>query len=130
MKTLTLLLLAVLCAASLSAAQQTVNEGSKVTLSVTFKGGILQPGSTVPDQSTGHTFQWFKNGQAITGATAKEHIITAATVADVGNYTVRITNAAGTTLSDTAALSLLVTPKDAATAIASQSAAAGTSSSP
>lgn len=121
-KLLLTILLAVLCAASLSAAQQTVNEGSKVTLSVTFKGGILQPGSTVPDQSTGHTFQWFKNGQPIAGATAREYVIAAATVADVANYTVRVSNAAGTTLSDTAAVSLLVTPKEAVTSVATQTA--------
>jgi hypothetical protein len=104
------LLSSVLC---LPAAEQIVNEGARVTLTVTHDGGVLKPGSTVPDQSTGFSYQWFKDGRAIEGATAKSYIIASATAADVANYTCRVTNAAGQVVSAPAGLWLLLKPTEA-----------------
>lgn len=54
------------------------------------------------------TYQWFRDGVAIAGATAAALRIGAALSADAGSYTVSVTNAAGTVTSPAAALA--VTP--------------------
>lgn len=60
---------------------------------------------TVAAQGTAPlTYQWFKNGGAINGATAATYTIANAQSGNTGSYTVRITNAAGSTLSNAAAL--------------------------
>jgi hypothetical protein len=53
------------------------------------------------------SYQWFKDGTAIAGATADSYAIASAAVADSGAYTVRATNASGATTS--AALGVSVT---------------------
>lgn len=45
------------------------------------------------------TYQWYRNGQAIAGATSASYNVAAGSAADSGVYHVRITNAAGTFLS-------------------------------
>lgn len=57
--------------------------------------------------STSMTYQWRKDGAAISGATAATYTIAGATTADAGAYTVAVTNSSGTTVSSAA--SLLVT---------------------
>ncbi len=54
------------------------------------------------------TYQWFRDGVAIAGATAAALRIGAALSADVGSYTVSVSNAAGTVTSTAATLA--VTP--------------------
>lgn len=59
-----------------------VNEGEKVTLSVSANvndGGKL-------------SYQWYKNGNSITGANDASYIISAAKTSDAGNYHVVVTN--------------------------------------
>ncbi|MEY3450156.1 MAG: hypothetical protein RL749_1786, partial [Verrucomicrobiota bacterium] len=54
-------------------------------------------------EGEGLSYQWFKDGVAIAGATARGYVIPDATlVTSVGNYTVRISNAAGSVTSSAA----------------------------
>lgn len=94
---------------SARAAEATVNEGAKVTITYGLGAG------TPP-----FTQQWFKDGQPIPGATALELIIPSAKAADAGNYRVRVANKAGETTSDTAGISIVVRPAQAVTKIASE----------
>ncbi len=64
------------------AATTTVCSGFPVTFSVTASG-------------YGLTYQWFKNGNSISGATASSYTIAAASVSDAGNYTVSVNGACG-----------------------------------
>jgi hypothetical protein len=77
-------------------ASQSVSAGAPVSFSVTATG-------TAP-----LAYQWRRNGTAISGATASNFTIPATTTADAANYTVVITNAAGSVTSATALLT--VTP--------------------
>ncbi|HWA28132.1 MAG TPA: immunoglobulin domain-containing protein [Lacunisphaera sp.] len=74
------------------AATATVTAGRAVTLTVTANG-------TAP-----FTYQWFRNGTALTGATAASYALTNFQAAQAGVYSVRVTNQAGSTLSDQATL--------------------------
>ena len=75
---------------------QSVISGGSATLAVTATGTEL-------------TYQWFLDNTAITGATAASYIIPAVSSATAGNYTVRITNSAGTTTSEPATLTVIPT---------------------
>ena len=64
---------------------------------------------TISDSGGGtppFTYQWYKNTVAIPGATAATYDILGATAGDAGNYTVSVTNSAGTATSDIAILTL------------------------
>jgi hypothetical protein len=75
---------------------QTVTAGSSVQFSVTASG---RPAPT---------YQWYFNGNAITGATGNSYSLTNAQASNAGNYTVAVTNAMGGKTSDPATLT--VTP--------------------
>ncbi|PTY00525.1 S8 family serine peptidase [Opitutus sp. ER46] len=73
------------------------------------------------------TFQWYKDGQAITGATSARYVIASITAGDVGKYTVRVTGSQGTVTSAELPLSLPqadVTPRIANVSILSRSGSA------
>lgn len=73
---------------------QTVTAGANVTFSV---------------NATGHpapTYQWSRNGSAISGATSPTYTIASAQTSDAGNYTVTVTNRAGSITSNTATLTV------------------------
>ena len=55
------------------------------------------------------TYQWFKNGVAISGATGATHNIASVQVSDAGRYTVRVSNLYGAVTSNTATLSVVET---------------------
>ena len=75
-------------------ASQSVNTGNTASFSVSASG-------TSP-----FAYQWYKNGIAISGATNTTYTIAAAASADLGNYTVTVTNSAGSITSNTANLSV------------------------
>ncbi|NDC74099.1 hypothetical protein EBZ70_02125 [bacterium] len=52
------------------------------------------------------TYQWYKDGSAIAGATSSTYSIASASVADTGNYTVKVSNAYGSETSTVATVSL------------------------
>lgn len=76
----------------------TVNSGASVTFSVTATG-------TPP-----LTYQWQLGGTAIAGATGSSYNIASATTAQAGIYTVVVTNAAGSVLSNGATLTVNAPP--------------------
>lgn len=61
-------------------ANATLTTGAKLTLTV----GVANQG--------GSTFQWNRNGAAISGATSSTYVVPAVTVADAGSYTVSVSN--------------------------------------
>jgi len=74
---------------ALSAPRQVVTAGQSLTLSVSATGASL-------------TYQWKRNGRAISGATAAAHVISGATTTrDAGYYQVVVGNTAGVTTSAT-----------------------------
>jgi hypothetical protein len=70
----------------------TLNPGDPATFTVTVAG--TQP----------FTYQWFKDGVAIAGATANPFRIASLTPADAASYTAKVTNSAGSTTSPAAVL--------------------------
>ncbi len=80
----------------------TVTERTPVTFTVTASG------------TAALTYQWNKDGTAITGATTSNYGIPLAQTSDAGNYTVTITNSAGSVTSSPATLivnAIQVAPK-------------------
>ncbi|HEY0946205.1 MAG TPA: immunoglobulin domain-containing protein [Opitutaceae bacterium] len=65
---------------------QTIAPGGSVTFKVTAAGDGL-------------SYQWLKNGVAIAGATSSTLTVSSLTTANAGDYSVRVTNAAGSTTS-------------------------------
>ncbi len=81
---------------TLQPAGQTVAAGSTVTFT------SIASGSPTP------SYQWRKNGTAITGATTANFSLASAQATDAGDYTVVATNSAGTVTSNTATLQITV----------------------
>ena len=78
---------------------QTVTAGSSVQFSVTATGRPTP------------TYQWNFNGSAISGATGSSYSISSAQSGNAGNYTVTVSNSAGSATSNQAALTVnAVTP--------------------
>lgn len=81
-------------------ASATAVVGGSVTLSVAYTG------------SPAPTFQWAKDGAAISSATSATLVLSSVTLASAGNYTVTITNSLGNVTS--AAATITVNPAPAA----------------
>ncbi len=62
--------------------------------------------SVAVNNSPGLTYQWFKDGVAIAGATASSLTINNVQAADIGSYAVVVSNGAGNATSDAATLSI------------------------
>src|SRR6185503_17905760 len=93
---------------------QTVEEGRRVTLSVTLTNG-----------SPPLTYQWFKDGNSIPNATNRIYRITnAQTDLHSGTYYVEITNPLGTVQSEFATLTVI--PDETAPSIISANSLDGT----
>ncbi len=73
----------------------TVDVGAPVNLSVVATGDDI-------------TYQWFKNGAAVSGATSSILALASAVVTDSGVYTVNVTNSAGTITSAPSTVSVSV----------------------
>lgn len=76
---------------------QSVNSGSNVTFSA-VAGGSPSP-----------TYQWFKNGTAISGATGSSLTLSNVSSVDAATYTVQAANSGGSVTSIGAVLTILVT---------------------
>lgn len=72
--------------------------GSSATLTVTFTG------------TPAPTFQWLKNGVALTGATSATLVLNNVTAADAGSYSITLTNSLGATTSAAATLTVNAAP--------------------
>ncbi|WMJ73977.1 immunoglobulin domain-containing protein [Cytophagaceae bacterium ABcell3] len=72
-----------------------VEEGEALTLTVTASG---------PDELS---YQWFRNGQAIEGATDATYTVTEAAVSDAGSYQVVVSNENGDTQSASVEVSII-----------------------
>lgn len=79
-------------------ASQIVTAGDSVTFSVSVTG------------SAPFAFQWMKNGTAIAGATSGSMTIASVQLTDAGNYSVRVTNTAGSSVSASASLTVNSAP--------------------
>jgi hypothetical protein len=79
-------------------ASQTINSGSALNLSVAANG------------TTPLTYQWFKNGTSVTGATSANFQIASAQSTDAGNYYAVVSNSAGSATSTVATVSVLLGP--------------------
>jgi len=79
---------------SARASSLSITAGQSVQLAVAAQGS--QPFS----------YQWRKNGTAISGATSATYTIAAATTADSANYAATVSNSAGSTVSDNATLTV------------------------
>ncbi len=75
---------------------QPVSQSQVQGLNVTFS---VAAAGTPP-----FTYQWYFNSNAVTGATAQSYTVTNVQVANLGYYTVAVTNATGGTNSDNASL--------------------------
>jgi hypothetical protein len=78
---------------------QPVSQAAQVSTPVAFT--VTATGTPAP------TYQWRKNGTDITGATSASLGLSNATIADAGSYTVAVTNAVGTVVSDAATLTIV-----------------------
>ena len=81
---------------SAQAASQSATVGQAVTFSVTADG-------TAP-----FTYQWYKDGVSITGATSASYVISCAQLTDAGTYYVIVSNSAGSATSDNAVLTVIL----------------------
>ena len=86
---------------------QTVDEGDSVTFSVTASG------------TTPLSYQWKKDGSNISGATSSAYTINSAKTSDAGNYTVTVSNSAGSVTSSAATLTVNAGSEPSGTAIRS-----------
>lgn len=77
---------------------KTVSAGSSATFSVTASG-------TAP-----LTYQWYKDGVAVSGATSSTLTVSSVTSAKAGGYYVTVTNGSGSTTSSTATLTVVTAP--------------------
>jgi hypothetical protein len=76
--------------------ERSAPEGSATTFSVVAQDST----------SSGLTYQWFRNGSAIAGATNATYTLNSVTLADAGLYSVTVRNSLGATTSDAAALTV------------------------
>lgn len=77
---------------------QPVSKSAAIGTSVTFTVAATGSGDL--------TYQWFKGGVAIDGATSASYTIAAVSASDLGTYVVTVTNTLGTVTSDAVTLSL------------------------
>ena len=62
-------------------------------------------------------YQWRKNGVAISGANSASYSIASVATTDSGNYSVVVTNSAGSATSNDSVLNVIVAPSDAVVTI-------------
>jgi hypothetical protein len=75
--------------------------------SVSVKAGSAASFSVALSNEAGVSYQWFRNGASVAGATSKSYSIVAARVTDAGLYSLSATNAGGTAKSANVVLQIL-----------------------
>lgn len=108
MKTILSIFIGLALAASTFASSATATVGQKVTISVTASG------------TTPFSYQWSKDGAAISGATSASYALASVATTDAGSYTCVVSNSAGSAASDAATLAVVVpvvAPTNATTTI-------------
>jgi hypothetical protein len=93
-----ILAILLLASAAFAATEAAVPLGKSVTLTASATG------------STPITYQWSKNGVAISGATASAYSIPVYAATHAGSYTVKVSNLAGSATSQPVALSTATAP--------------------
>lgn len=93
----------------------TAPSGIAPTLATQPVGQTLLPGGIVtlsvsPNGSPPLTYQWSRNGAAISGATAAAFTLSPIQSADAGSYVVKVISPAGTVTSNSATIAVAVTP--------------------
>ena len=87
--------------------------GEPPNITVSPQGGSFFPGAeltlSVMAQGVELTYQWFKNGVAIAGATAATYTLASLATTDAGTYFVRVSNSAGSVDSASAVVSVSAT---------------------
>jgi len=81
----------------------------QITANPISTSALLGGSASVSVTATGTaplTYQWYRNGTAITGATGSFYLLTSALFTDAGSYTVTVTNQFGSTTSQAAILSV------------------------
>ena len=86
-------------------ASATVLEGSSVAFVVSASASAITP----------NTYQWYLGGAPILGATASIYSIASAQAANAGSYVVVVANTAGSVVSSTATLTVILPPNPPAT---------------
>ena len=86
-----------------------------ITITNQPQGQTVQPGASVTFTVTANgrpapTYQWYRNGVAITGATSESCTVSNAQESNAGDYTVVVSNAIGNVTSNKATLTVLVAP--------------------
>ncbi len=115
----------------LSAGTVTITSVGAPVLALQPFAKTVSPGGTFTmaanASGSGNVFQWFRNGTALAGETGAILLRQNVTAADAGNYTVRVTNAAGTVTSTAGAVTLSPTASRPANISVRASVAAGQS---
>lgn len=73
---------------------------------------FLTSGATSPTRDDLVTYQWYKDGVSIPGATSNVFSISVVDRSDSGNYLVKASNSSGESTSDTAQITVLESPSD------------------
>ncbi|HVU35927.1 MAG TPA: immunoglobulin domain-containing protein [Opitutaceae bacterium] len=96
----------------------TIKQSTTPVITGTSWTSVIAPGGKVSFAvaATGNgplSYQWYKNGAAISGATASTYIISNVATSDSGSFSVSVSDGSGTTLS--VLMALIVAPKPAIT---------------
>ncbi len=115
--------------ARLTAGTVTIGAAGSPVIALQPISKTVSPGGTFTmatnASGTGNAFQWFRNGSALAGETGAILLRQNATASDAGNYTVRISNAAGTVTSSAGTVALSPTASRPANISVRASVAAG-----
>ena len=87
----------------------TVNESPTITtqpISSTVCDGSSVQMTVAAAGTSPLTYQWYKGGSAISGATGTSYLISSASTSDAGSYYAKVTNSCGTAQSTTATLTV------------------------
>ncbi len=93
---------------------QTIASGSTVVLAVTTSGTVTitsanADGPRPAATGAASSYQWYRNGVAVSGATSATLVVSNATSSNAGGYRCLVSNSSGSTLSSEAVVSIIST---------------------